>query len=411
MVAGRDVVLGRPRRGPRRRRCHPVEVEAEAPYLLAYTSGTTGRPKGALHVQGGFLVSIAREVAYQSDVRAGDRILFATDMGWIMGPWTVVGGGAARRDRRLRRGRPRLAARPALAARRGGARDDARRLADPRPGADPERRARRRPLVAPCRDDDRRALEPRPLRLARRARLRLGAGSRSSTSPAAPRSAPASSRSRPLEPTKPVLARLPGARPGDGRVRPGRGSRCAARSASSSARRPWPGMTRGIWGDDERYLETYWRRFPGVWTHGDWASVDEDGYWFLHGRSDDTLNVAGQADRAGRARVGGAERPGGRRGGGDRRAARGQGRGAVAVRRRQARRRRSTRSRWPERVGGRSSGRRSGRRASSSCRRCRRRGARRSCAEPSGRRALGTDPGDLSTLENPESLEAIRSAV
>jgi acetyl-CoA synthetase len=53
-------------------------------------------------------------------------------------------------------------------------------------------------------------------------------------------------------------------------------------------------MTRGIWGDPERYLDTYWRRFPGVWTHGDWASVDEDGYWFLHGRSDDTLNIAGK---------------------------------------------------------------------------------------------------------------------
>ena len=59
-------------------------------------------------------------------------------------------------------------------------------------------------------------------------------------------------------------------------------------------RRPWPGMTRGVWGDDERYLDTYWRRFPGVWTHGDWASIDEDGYWFLHGRSDDTLNIAGK---------------------------------------------------------------------------------------------------------------------
>src|SRR5207302_8729681 len=59
-------------------------------------------------------------------------------------------------------------------------------------------------------------------------------------------------------------------------------------------RRPWPGMTRGIWGDPERYLDTYWRRFPGVWTHGDWASVDENGYWFLHGRSDDTLNIAGK---------------------------------------------------------------------------------------------------------------------
>src|SRR5581483_4005121 len=72
----------------------PVEVDSEAPYLLAYTSGTTGRPKGALHVQGGFLVSIAREAAYQTNIVAGDRIHFARDMGWIMGPWTVVGGGA-----------------------------------------------------------------------------------------------------------------------------------------------------------------------------------------------------------------------------------------------------------------------------------------------------------------------------
>jgi acetyl-CoA synthetase len=59
-------------------------------------------------------------------------------------------------------------------------------------------------------------------------------------------------------------------------------------------RKPFPGMTRGFWRDPDRYLETYWRRFPGVWTHGDWASVDEDGYWFLHGRSDDTLNIAGK---------------------------------------------------------------------------------------------------------------------
>ena len=71
------------------------EVESETPYLLAYTSGTTGRPKGAVHVQGGFLVSIAREAAYQTDIHRGDRVHFATDMGWIMGPWTVVGAGAA----------------------------------------------------------------------------------------------------------------------------------------------------------------------------------------------------------------------------------------------------------------------------------------------------------------------------
>ena len=71
-----------------------AEVDSETPYLLAYTSGTTGRPKGVVHVQGGFLVSIAREVCYQADARPGDVIHFATDMGWIMGPWTVVGGHA-----------------------------------------------------------------------------------------------------------------------------------------------------------------------------------------------------------------------------------------------------------------------------------------------------------------------------
>jgi len=59
-------------------------------------------------------------------------------------------------------------------------------------------------------------------------------------------------------------------------------------------RKPFPGMTRGFWRDSERYLDAYWRRFPGIWVHGDWASVDEDGYWFLHGRSDDTLNIAGK---------------------------------------------------------------------------------------------------------------------
>ncbi|HXW51191.1 MAG TPA: hypothetical protein VEJ41_04310, partial [Candidatus Acidoferrales bacterium] len=59
-------------------------------------------------------------------------------------------------------------------------------------------------------------------------------------------------------------------------------------------RQPWPGMTLGFWNDDERYLRTYWSRFEDIWVHGDWASVDDDGYWFIHGRSDDTINVAGK---------------------------------------------------------------------------------------------------------------------
>ena len=98
--------------------------------------------------------------------------------------------------------------------------------------------------------------------------------------------------------------------------------------------RAWPGMTRGIWGDAERYLETYWRRFPGVWTHGDWASVDEDGYWFLHGRSDDTLNIAGKRIGPAELESAAVDASRGRRGRGDRRPARGEGRGRVALLRR-----------------------------------------------------------------------------
>ena len=93
-----------------------------------------------------------------------------------------------------------------------------------------------------------------------------------------------------------VLARTAGARHVDGRLRARR--QLAARQPGEVGElvctRPWPAQTRGVFGDPERYLDAYWRRFPGVWTHGDWATVDADGEWFLHGRSDDTLNVAGK---------------------------------------------------------------------------------------------------------------------
>jgi acetyl-CoA synthetase len=66
-------------------------------------------------------------------------------------------------------------------------------------------------------------------------------------------------------------------------------------------KQPWPGMTRGFWRDPERYLETYWSRWPDVWVHGDWARVDADGFWYIEGRSDDTLKLAGK--RVGPAEV------------------------------------------------------------------------------------------------------------
>ena len=104
-------------------------------------------------------------------------------------------------------------------------------------------------------------------------------------------------------------------------------------------RKPWPSMTRGVWGDPAALPATRTGRAgPGVWVHGDWASVDEDGYWYLHGRSDDTLNIAGK-------RIGPAEfesaavaHPARGRGLRGRRARPGQGRGGLAVLRAAARR-------------------------------------------------------------------------
>jgi acetyl-CoA synthetase len=66
-------------------------------------------------------------------------------------------------------------------------------------------------------------------------------------------------------------------------------------------RAPWIGMTRGFWNDPDRYMQTYWSRFPDVWVHGDWAAIDDDGLWYIVGRSDDTIKIAGK--RVGPAEV------------------------------------------------------------------------------------------------------------
>ncbi|MBA3402158.1 MAG: AMP-binding protein [Actinobacteria bacterium] len=269
-----------------------LELASEAPYLLAYTSGTTGKPKGALHVQGGFLLSIAREAAYQSDLKRGDRVLFATDMGWIMGPWTVVGAGAAGAAVVYMEGAPDWPA------------DRLWRLVESERvtmlGVSPT-------LI--------RALIPKGEPAADLSSLRVvtTTGEPWNRGPYDWLSEHVCGGGRipivnisggtevgacflgvtVMSPTKPCSLGFP-ALGQDLDVLDDAGRSVRGEVGELVCKRPWPGMTRGLWRDPERYLETYWDRFPGVWTHGDWASVDEDGYWFLHGRSDDTLNIAGK---------------------------------------------------------------------------------------------------------------------
>jgi len=270
-----------------------LEVDSEAPYLLTYTSGTTGEPKGVLHVQGGFLVSIAREVCYQADVHAGDVVHFATDMGWIMGPWTVVGAGALGATIVFAEGAPDW---PAGRLWRIVESERVTML-----GLSPTLTRALLPQGEPAADlsslrtfvTTGEPWNPEPYAWLfervghRRAPIINCSGG---TEVGACFLSPV-----PSVPIKacslggPALGMAMDVVDGEGRSLVGTGE-----VGELVCRRPFPGMTRGFWRDPERYLDTYWRRIPGVWVHGDWASVDEDGFWFLHGRSDDTLNIAGK---------------------------------------------------------------------------------------------------------------------
>jgi acetyl-CoA synthetase len=271
----------------------PLEVDSEHPYLLTYTSGTTGKPKGVLHVQGGFLASIAREVAYQADGHEDDVILFATDMGWIMGPWTVVGGGA-------------LGCRLVFAE---GA-----------PDQPPDRLwqliERERVTVLGCSPTLVRALVPHgePENDLSSLRTIVTTGEPWNPGPYRWLAEHVGGGRCPiincsggtevgacfLSPTHAIPIKecsLGGPALGmamDIVDAEGRSLVESGEVGELVCRKPFPGMTRGFWRDPERYLDAYWRRIPGVWVHGDWASADEDGYWYLHGRSDDTLNIAGK---------------------------------------------------------------------------------------------------------------------
>jgi acetyl-CoA synthetase len=271
-----------------------LEVDSETPYLLTYTSGTTGKPKGVVHVQGGFLVSIARETCYQADVHQGDVVHFATDMGWIMGPWTVVGAGALGATIVFAEGAPdwpvhdrlwrtveqervtSLGLSPTLARALIPHGDPTSDLSSLRTfvttgepwNAEPYRwlfetvGGSRVPIIN-CSGG-----------------TEVGACFLSPT---------------PVEPIKacslggPALGMAMDVVDGGGNSLVGTGE-----VGELVCRKPFPGMTRGFWRDPDKFIETYWSRIPGIWVHGDWASADADGYWFLHGRSDDTLNIAGK---------------------------------------------------------------------------------------------------------------------
>lgn len=270
-------------------------VAADHPCLIIYTSGTTGRPKGAVLTQAGFLVKAAHDFAYCMDVGQDDRLFWLTDLGWLMGPMLVtaalsVGGTAVLFE---------------------GVQDY------PKPDRLWSLVERHRVTIMGVSPTAVRAIMPHgaePVRAHDLSSLRILASTGEPWNPEPYRwlfenvgqaRLPIINYSGgteisggivgcfPIAPIKPCS--FNGPIPGiaadvfDEDGRPVRGS-----VGELVITRPWPGMTAGFWQDPERYMETYWSRWPGVWVHGDWAYVDDDGFWFIHGRSDDTLKVAGK---------------------------------------------------------------------------------------------------------------------
>jgi acetyl-CoA synthetase len=262
--------------------------------LLAYTSGTTGKPKGAVHTHAGFLVKTASEVAYGFDIAPGRTFCWITDMGWIMGPLSIVGTHANGGTLLLYEGSPDVPDNSRLW--RLAARHQVSTL-----GVSPTLIRTLRAVSRDVPDADLSAVrvlgstgEPwdpesyewlaRDVFGGRVPVINFSGGTEVGGSFLCP---------YPVEEIRSCSLGGPAlgmdADVVDDTGRPVRGS-----VGELVCRQAWPAMTRGVWRDDGRYREAYWSTFPDMWRHGDYALVDGDGSWFILGRSDDVMNVAGK---------------------------------------------------------------------------------------------------------------------
>jgi acetyl-CoA synthetase len=270
-------------------------TDAEDPLMIIYTSGTTGRPKGAVHTHCGFPIKAAQDMMHGFDVRSEDVIYWVTDLGWMMGPWEIFGATLLGATMVLYEGALDFPGPDRL-----WALVERHRVSVL--GVSPTLiRGLMRHGTAPAEKHDLAGLrilgstgEPwNPdswlwyFHTAGKGRLPIinySGGTETSGGLVV---------GNVLSPLKPCA--FAGPVPGiaaDVVNEDGKSVRGAV--GELVVRRPWIGMTRGFWNDPDRYLQTYWNRFSDVWVHGDWAAVDDDGQWYILGRSDDTIKIAGK---------------------------------------------------------------------------------------------------------------------
>jgi acetyl-CoA synthetase len=279
-----------------------ARTSAEDPTMIIYTSGTTGRPKGAVHTHCGFPIKSAQDMWHGLDLHPDETLFWMTDMGWMMGPWEVFGTLLLGATMMLYDGAPdfpgpdrvwslvdrhkvtALGVSPTLirALRRHGDEivhqhdlSSLRKFASTGEPWNPD------PWIWLFQNVGRGKL---PI-------INYSGGTEISGGIV---------MGNVLTPMKPCA--FSGPLPGMAAdVIDENGKSVRGRVGELVIREPWIGMTRGFWKDRERYIETYWSRFPDVWVHGDWAAVDSDGLWYILGRSDDTIKIGGK--RVGPAEV------------------------------------------------------------------------------------------------------------
>ncbi len=273
----------------------PEATSAEDPLMIIYTSGTTGRPKGAVHTHCGFPVKAAQDMAFGTDVQPGDVMYWMTDMGWMMGPWLVFGTLLLGATMFIYDGAPDFPGPDRLWAL-------VERHHVSHLGISPTLvRALIKFGDEPVKKHDLSALRffgstgepwnPDPwlwlfhtVGEGKRPIINYSGGTEISGGIV---------MGNPLLPLKPCAFSAPC--PGIAAdVVDENGHSVRNQVGELVIRAPWIGMTRGFWKDPQRYEDTYWSRFPNVWVHGDFAAVDPDGLWYILGRSDDTIKVAGK---------------------------------------------------------------------------------------------------------------------